>query len=67
VAALIAEGHANRAIATALVVGLKTVEAHVTRILTKLGFSSRAQIAAWAVAKGIATAPEDLEARMRPH
>jgi non-specific serine/threonine protein kinase len=65
VAALIAAGHANREIATTLVVGLKTVEAHVTRILTKLGFSSRAQVAAWAVAKGLAPAPEDLEARMR--
>ena len=66
-AALIAAGHANRVIATALVVGRKTVEAHVTRILTKLGFSSRAQIAAWAVAKGLAPAPEDLDAQMRPH
>ena len=67
VAALIAAGSSNRGIATALVVGVKTVEAHITRILTKLGFSSRAQIAAWAVAKGLAPAPEDLESRMRPH
>jgi non-specific serine/threonine protein kinase len=65
VAALVAEGHSNRAIAAALVVGLKTVEAHVTRILIKLGFSSRAQVAAWAVAKGLAHAPQDLEARTR--
>jgi DNA-binding NarL/FixJ family response regulator len=52
VAALIAAGSSNRAIATTLVVGVKTVEAHISRILSKLGFSSRAQIAAWAVAKG---------------
>src|SRR5262249_19984932 len=67
VATLIARGHSNRAIATTLVVGVKTVEAHITRILTKLGFSSRAQVAAWAVAKGLAPAPEDLDARMRLH
>ncbi len=65
VAALVVEGHSNREIAALLVVGLKTVEAHVTRILTKLGFSSRAQIAAWAVAKGLARAPQDLAARAR--
>ncbi len=61
VAALIAEGRSNRTIAAALVVGVKTVEAHTSRILTKLGFSSRAQIAAWVVAKGLASARPDLE------
>jgi DNA-binding NarL/FixJ family response regulator len=49
-------------IAADLFLSLKTVEAHVTRILTKLGFTSRAQIAAWAVAKGLAEAPQDLDA-----
>jgi predicted ATPase/DNA-binding CsgD family transcriptional regulator len=53
VAILIAQGLSNRAIAAALVVGVKTVEAHTSRILMKLGFSSRAQIAAWAVEKGL--------------
>jgi DNA-binding NarL/FixJ family response regulator len=67
VAALIAAGSSNRAIATTLVVGVKTVEAYISRILSKLGFSSRAQIAAWAVAKGLAPAPEDLQSRMGPH
>lgn len=61
VAVLIAWGRSNREIASELVVGLKTVEAHVTRILSKLGFTSRAQIAAWAVAKGLAEAPHDLD------
>ncbi|HEU5102178.1 MAG TPA: LuxR C-terminal-related transcriptional regulator [Roseiflexaceae bacterium] len=61
VAALIAQGKSNRAIAQALVVGVKTVEAHTSRILAKLGFSSRAQISAWAVANGLAAAPADLE------
>ena len=38
---LIAAGYSNRMIAAELVVGIKTVEAHVSHILTKLGFSSR--------------------------
>ncbi|HLO18297.1 MAG TPA: LuxR C-terminal-related transcriptional regulator [Anaerolineales bacterium] len=61
VAAQIAQGKSNHAIAADLFLSLKTVEAHVTRILTKLGFTSRAQIAAWAVAKGLAKAPQDLD------
>ncbi len=56
VVALIAQGKSNREIAEELVVGVRTVEAHVTRILNKLGFSSRTQIAAWAVEKGLARA-----------
>jgi non-specific serine/threonine protein kinase len=60
VAAQIAQGKSNQAIAAELFLSLKTVEAHVTRILSKLGFASRAQIAAWAVSKGLAQAPQDL-------
>ncbi|MCO6011265.1 LuxR C-terminal-related transcriptional regulator, partial [Actinoallomurus purpureus] len=47
VARLIAEGKSNKEIAAALVVAQRTAEGHVERILHKLGFSSRAQIAAW--------------------
>jgi predicted ATPase/DNA-binding CsgD family transcriptional regulator len=61
VAILIAQGYPNRAIAKKLVVSVKTVEAHMSRILTKLGFSSRAQVAAWAVARGLAPAPSSLD------
>ena len=61
VAAQIAQGKSNQAIAAELFLSLKTVEAHVTRILSKLGFTSRAQIAAWTVAKGLAQAPQDLD------
>jgi predicted ATPase/DNA-binding CsgD family transcriptional regulator len=61
VAAQIAQGKSNQEIAAELFVGLKTVEAHVTRILSKLGFTSRAQIAGWAVSKGLAEAPRDLD------
>ena len=52
-AALIAQGKSNRDIAAALTVGVKTVETYVTRILGKLGFDSRVQIATWAVAREI--------------
>ncbi|MGP3773294.1 LuxR C-terminal-related transcriptional regulator [Streptomyces sp. SDT5-1] len=45
VAALVAEGLSNREIAQRLVISKRTADAHVEHILTKLGFSSRAQIA----------------------
>jgi non-specific serine/threonine protein kinase len=47
VAALVADGLSNRDIAARLVISRRTVEAHVEHILTKLGFSSRTQIATW--------------------
>jgi DNA-binding NarL/FixJ family response regulator len=53
VAALIAQGKTSREIAALLVVSERTAEVHVSNILGKLGFSSRAQIAAWAVEKGL--------------
>lgn len=53
VAALVAQGKSNREIAEALVVSERTVESHVTNILSKLGFTSRAQIAVWTVEKGL--------------
>jgi tetratricopeptide (TPR) repeat protein len=49
VAVMVARGMSNRAIADELVLSERTVETHVSNILSKLGFSSRAQIAAWAV------------------
>jgi DNA-binding CsgD family transcriptional regulator len=53
VAALVAQGKSNRAISDELVISERTTESHVTNILGKLGFSSRAQIAAWAVDIGL--------------
>ncbi len=50
---LIAQGKSNREIADALVVSERTVETHISNIFFKLGFSSRTQIAAWAVEKGL--------------
>lgn len=51
VAVLIAQGKSNREIAQVMTVGIKTIETYVTRILNKLGFDSRVQIALWAVEK----------------
>ncbi|MEV6099862.1 protein kinase [Nocardia sp. NPDC051981] len=48
VADLVAEGLTNRAIASRLVISQRTAQGHVEHILAKLGFTSRAQIAAWA-------------------
>ncbi|WP_016883684.1 MULTISPECIES: protein kinase domain-containing protein [unclassified Rhodococcus (in: high G+C Gram-positive bacteria)] len=49
VAELIAEGLTNKAIAARLVISHRTAQGHVEHILTKLGFTSRAQVAAWVV------------------
>ena len=62
VAALIAQGKSNREIAKEMTVRVKTVETYVTRILNKLGFDSRVQIAIWAIEKGLrqpTQAPKD--------
>jgi DNA-binding CsgD family transcriptional regulator len=54
VAMRIAQGLSNRALAEALVVSERTIAKHVENILSKLDFTSRAQIAAWVVEKGLA-------------
>lgn len=48
VAVLIADGRSNQEIADKLVISRRTAEGHVNRILRKLGFDSRSQVAAWA-------------------
>ena len=50
VARLVADGLTNKEIGTRLFISERTVDSHVRSILNKLGFSSRAQIAAWVVA-----------------
>ena len=47
VARLVAEGLSNRQIGARLFISEHTVDSHVRSILRKLGFSSRAQVAAW--------------------
>jgi DNA-binding CsgD family transcriptional regulator len=53
VAALVAAGMANRAIAESLVLSERTVETHVRNVLTKLGLANRTQVAGWAVRAGL--------------
>ncbi|WAM19941.1 LuxR C-terminal-related transcriptional regulator (plasmid) [Rhodococcus sp. JS3073] len=52
VAGLVAEGLTNKAIAAQLVISQRTAQGHVEHVLAKLGFTSRAQIAAWVVEHG---------------
>jgi predicted ATPase/DNA-binding CsgD family transcriptional regulator len=47
VADLIAGGLSNKEIAAKLVISQRTAESHVEHILTKLGVTNRAQVAAW--------------------
>jgi DNA-binding CsgD family transcriptional regulator len=68
VAALVAGGRSNKAIAEELFISPATAARHVANILAKLGFSSRTQIAAWAAGKqpdlvDPATAPAQRAAR----
>jgi DNA-binding CsgD family transcriptional regulator len=56
VIALIAQGYSNRQIAEALTISEKTAEIHVGNILGKLGLTSRAQAAAYAVQHGLVAA-----------
>jgi non-specific serine/threonine protein kinase len=64
VAALLPLGMTNRQIAEALTITEGTANLHVKHILNKLGFSSRAQIAAWVVQNGLDDAA--VEAGFRP-
>ena len=58
VAHRIARGLTNKQIAAELVIAEGTADRHVANILGKLGFNSRAQIAAWAVEHGAPPATE---------
>ncbi|MGH3411049.1 MAG: response regulator transcription factor, partial [Streptosporangiaceae bacterium] len=48
IARLIARGLSNRGIADELTISPATAARHVANIFGKLGFTSRAQVAAWA-------------------
>ncbi|HSH60838.1 MAG TPA: LuxR C-terminal-related transcriptional regulator, partial [Acidimicrobiales bacterium] len=52
VATLVGEGLTNRQIAERLFISERTAQNHVQHILTKLGFATGSQIAAWSVREG---------------
>ncbi|MFC4605077.1 ATP-binding protein [Rhodococcus kronopolitis] len=52
VAELVAQGLTNREVAGKLVIAQRTAQGHVEHVLAKLGFTSRAQIAAWMAERG---------------
>lgn len=58
VAALIAQGKSNGEIADGLIVSKRTVETHIANILSKLGFTKRAQIVRWAIENGLVTSTD---------
>jgi non-specific serine/threonine protein kinase len=58
VAELVAAGRSNKEIAAALVISTRTAEGHVQRILGKLDFLSRAQIAAWVAEQRAVSQPD---------
>ena len=49
---LLAQGHTNKDIAQALILSVRTVEAHLRNIFAKLGVNSRTEAALWAVQHG---------------
>jgi predicted ATPase/DNA-binding NarL/FixJ family response regulator len=58
VAALIAQGKSNSEIADELVISKRTVEKHISNILSKLAFATRVQIVRWAIDTGLVGADE---------
>lgn len=50
---LVADGKPNKQIASELAISERTARTHVSRILRKLGLSSRTQAALWAVREGL--------------
>jgi len=52
IAVLVADGLGNREIAERLFLSRRTVESHVEHIFTKLGLSSRTQLAGWVLERG---------------
>jgi non-specific serine/threonine protein kinase len=52
IAALVAAGLGNREIAARLFLSKRTVDSHMEHIFTKLGFSSRTQLASWVLGHG---------------
>ncbi|WP_431999726.1 ATP-binding protein [Streptomyces sioyaensis] len=59
IAELVAEGLGNKEIAARLIIAPRTADTHVGNILSKLGFTSRTQLAVWYTAQKAASRPAD--------
>jgi DNA-binding NarL/FixJ family response regulator len=57
VAVLLARGSTNREIAEALTVSTGTAANYVQRVMNRLGFENRVQVATWAVEHGLHEEP----------
>ena len=56
IAGLVARGYTNQQIASELVISQGTAANHIQEMRTRLGLSSRAELATWASQRGLATA-----------
>jgi DNA-binding NarL/FixJ family response regulator len=56
VVALVAKGQSNQEIASTLFISERTARTHVSHVISKLGLSSRMQVALWAIRQGISSA-----------
>ena len=61
IAALVASGRSNKAIAGELSISHTTAARHVANIMAKLGFNSRTQIATWITENGHGNGPQGAE------
>jgi DNA-binding NarL/FixJ family response regulator len=57
VAELVADGLTNREISTRMHISERTADSHLQHVMDKLGFNSRAQVAAWYAPNGRTLAP----------
>lgn len=59
IAALVAQGWSNRQIAESFALSERTVEAHVSAILRKVGVRNRAAVASWVTARAVTPVAAD--------
>lgn len=64
IVAHVAEGRANKEIAQAASISVKTVEAHLANVFSKLGVANRREVMNWARERGMGESP-DLSDRQR--
>jgi DNA-binding NarL/FixJ family response regulator len=66
VLALVAEGRTNRQVGAELFISEKTVSVHLSRVMAKLGASSRTEAVSVAYSRGLLTPADRVPARPAP-